>query len=103
MGGPMNTDTAVLAQQAANFDGIADHLNLVMGKVEGTGAELMAVWRGAASNAARTALEHFHVAADKQRLALTEIAESIGLSGTSYQATDDDQAAALAQTMMNHG
>lgn len=99
MSAPMNTDAAVLAQQAANFDSIAAQLNGVINEVQGTAGALQTTWRGAAGAAAQQALERFNAAAVVQQQALTEISNNINVSGTQYTSTDEDQTAAVLSAM----
>lgn len=95
----MNTDTAVLAKEAANFERISGELQGVMANVEGTGGALAAQMQGQAGTAAQAALLRFHEAAQRQVQELTDITQNIQTSGMQYATTDDDQAANLASAM----
>jgi WXG100 family type VII secretion target len=97
----MNTDTAVLAKEAANFDRIAAELNGVIQKVQGTAGSLQGAWQGQAGAAAQEALVRFNEAAAVQQQQLTEISNNIHTSGTQYTATDEDQTSALANTLLS--
>ena len=95
----MNTDVAVLAKEAANFERISGELQAVIGHVEATAGGLQIQMQGEAGSAAQAALLRFHEAADSQVRALTDISANIHSAGTQYAATDDDQAAALSTAM----
>jgi WXG100 family type VII secretion target len=95
----MNTDVAVLAKEAANFERISGELQAVIGQVESTGGALAAQMVGAAGTAAQNALIRFHEAAARQTQELNDISTNIQHSGVQYTATDDDQAGALTTTM----
>jgi WXG100 family type VII secretion target len=96
----MNTDAAVLAKEAANFERISGELQGVIAQVEATAGALSSQMVGQAGTAAQQALIRFHEAAAQQIQQLTDISANIHTSGTQYTATDDDQASAL-QTAMN--
>jgi len=95
----MNTDAAVLAKEAANFERISGELKGVIGQVESTGSALAAQMVGQAGTAAQAALARFHEAAAKQVQELNEISANIHTSGIQYTSTDDDQAATLSSAM----
>jgi WXG100 family type VII secretion target len=95
----MNTDVAVLAKEAANFERISGELQAVIGQVESTGGALAAQMVGAAGTAAQNALIRFHEAAARQTQELNDISGNIQMGGVQYTATDDDQAGALTTTM----
>jgi len=95
----MNTDAAVLAKEAANFERISGELKSVIAQVESTGGTLAAQMQGQAGTAAQQALIRFHEAADKQIQELNEISTNIHTSGTQYTSTDDDQASTLSSAM----
>ena len=61
----MNTDVAVLAKEAANFERISGELQAVIGQVESTGGALAAQMVGAAGPRP-DALRRFHEAAARQ-------------------------------------
>ncbi|AFP36548.1 10 kDa culture filtrate antigen LHP (CFP10) [Mycolicibacterium smegmatis MC2 155] len=95
----MNTDAAVLAKEAANFERISGELKGVIAQVESTGSALAAQMVGQAGTAAQAALARFHEAAAKQVQELNEISANIHTSGTQYTSTDEDQAGTLASSM----
>ncbi|HYZ68714.1 MAG TPA: WXG100 family type VII secretion target [Mycobacterium sp.] len=95
----MNTDAAVLAKEAANFERISGELQAVIGQVESTAGTLAAQMVGQAGTAAQAALMRFHEAAARQVQELNDISANIHTSGTQYTATDEDQASTLAGQM----
>lgn len=95
----MNTDAAVLAKEAANFERISGELKSVIAQVESTGGTLASQMVGQAGTAAQQALLRFHEAADKQIQELNEISTNIHTSSTQYTSTDEDQAGGLASAM----
>jgi WXG100 family type VII secretion target len=95
----MNTDAAVLAKEAANFERISGELQAVIGQVESTAGALAAQMVGQAGTAAQAALMRFHEAAARQIQELNDISANIHTSGTQYTATDEDQASTLAGSM----
>jgi WXG100 family type VII secretion target len=95
----MNTDAAVLAKEAANFERISGELQAVIGQVESTAGSLAAQMVGQAGTAAQAALMRFHEAAARQIQELNDISANIHTSGTQYTATDEDQASTLSSAM----
>lgn len=95
----MNTDTAVLAKEAANFERISGELQSVMAQVESTGATLASQLQGQAGTAAQAALQRFHEAATKQVQELNDISQNIHHSGLQYTSTDDEGASSLSSAM----
>lgn len=95
----MNTDAAVLAKEAANFERISGELQAVIGQVESTAGTLAAQMVGQAGTAAQAALMRFHEAAARQIQELNDISANIHTSGTQYTATDEDQASTLSSAM----
>ena len=95
----MNTDVAVLAKEAANFERIGGELQAVIGHVESTAGALQPNMVGEAGSAAQAALLRFHEAAVRQVNALNDISANIHSAGTQYASTDDDQAATLSTAM----
>jgi WXG100 family type VII secretion target len=95
----MNTDAAVLAKEAANFERISGELQAVIGQVESTAGALAAQMVGQAGTAAQAALMRFHEAAARQIQELNDISANIHTSGTQYTATDEDQASSFAGAM----
>lgn len=95
----MNTDVAVLASEASNFDTISGELKGVMSHVESVGGALAASMVGEAGTAAQAALTRFHEAAIQQQQELTDISNNIHTAGVQYSSADEDQASSLAGTM----
>ncbi|MGV0714557.1 WXG100 family type VII secretion target [Mycolicibacterium sp. XJ662] len=95
----MNTDVAVLAKEAANFERIGGELQAVIGHVESTAGALAPSMVGEAGSAAQAALMRFHEAAVRQVNTLNDISANIHTAGTQYAATDDDQAGTLSAAM----
>ncbi|UNB52765.1 WXG100 family type VII secretion target [Mycolicibacterium sp. YH-1] len=95
----MNTDAAVLAKEAANFERISGELKGVIAHVESTGGSVAAQWQGQAGMAAQNALVRFQEAAQQQIQQLNDISSNIHVAGTQYTSTDEDHSAALANTM----
>src|ERR1700712_5714078 len=95
----MNTDAAVLAKEASNFERISDELKQVIAAVDMTANTLKAQWTGQAGVAAQTAPPRFDAAAATQIQELNDISNNIHTSGTQYTSTDDDQASTLASSM----
>jgi WXG100 family type VII secretion target len=95
----MNTDAAVLAKEAANFERISGELKGVIGQVESTAGALAAQMVGSAGTAAQQALTRFHEAAQAQINQLNDISGNIHTAGSQYTATDEDQAGAFAAAM----
>ena len=95
----MNTDAAVLAKEAANFERISGELKGVISHVESTAGALAAQMVGQAGTAAQAALMRFQEAAARQVQELNDVSANIHTSGMQYTATDDDQASVLTSTM----
>jgi WXG100 family type VII secretion target len=95
----MNTDAAVLAKEAANFESISGELKSVMANVEGTGGALAGQMVGQAGTAAQAALLRFHEAAQRQEQELADITSNIQTAGMQYTTADDDQASNLTSAM----
>lgn len=95
----MNTDIAVLAKEASNFERISGELRAVKAQVESTAGSLVPQWRGLAGEAAQAALLRYHEAAEAQTRTLDEISSNIHASGMQYGSTDEDQQSALSQSM----
>ena len=73
----MNTDAAVLAKEAANFERISGELKGVIAHVESTAGALAAQWHGQAGTAAQAALVRFQEAAARQVQELNDISANI--------------------------
>lgn len=95
----MNTDVAVLAKEAGNFERISGELQGVRAHVESTAGSLVPIWEGAAGTAVQQAMLRYHEAAQAQIQALTDISSNIHQSGMQYGSTDEDQASTLASAM----
>ncbi|WP_026357159.1 WXG100 family type VII secretion target [Mycobacterium sp. 141] len=95
----MNTDVAVLAKEAGNFERISGELQSVIAQVESTGSALASQMVGQAGTAAQAALARFHEAAARQVQELNDISQNIHQSGVQYSSTDDDQASSLSSAM----
>lgn len=95
----MNTDAAVLAKEAANFERISGELKGVIAQVESTAGSLAGQWHGQAGTAAQAAMLRFHEAAARQVQELNDISSNIHQSGTQYTSADEDQHSALSSAM----
>jgi WXG100 family type VII secretion target len=95
----MNTDAAVLAKEAANFERISGELKGVISHVEATAGSLASQMVGQAGTAAQAALMRFHEAAARQVQELNDISANIHTSGMQYSTTDEDQAGTLSSAM----
>jgi len=95
----MNTDVAVLAAEASNFDRISGELKGVMSHVESVAGALQADMVGDAGTAAHAAFTRFQEAAHQQQQELIDISNNIHTAGVQYTAADEDQASSLAGTM----
>lgn len=95
----MNTDAAVLAKEAGNFERISGELKAVIASVEGTAGSLAGQWRGQAGQAAQAALLRFQEAANRQVQELNDISNNISNAGVQYTSTDEDQTSSLQSAM----
>lgn len=102
MGQPMHTDSAVLASEASNFESIANQLRAIMSQVDSTAGGLAVHMQGAAGTATQQAFVRYQEAALVQKNELDEISANIHTGGTQYASTDEDQGAALGQTINLH-
>jgi hypothetical protein len=80
MGQPLQTDSAVLASEASNFESISASLQGIMGQVDSTAGSMQMHLQG-----------------------MSEISANIHTGGTQYVSTDEDQGAALGQTIPDIG
>ena len=87
----MNTDAAVLAKEASNFERISGELKGIIAQVEGTAGSLAGQWQGEAGMAAQSALERFREAAARQVQELNDISGNIHTSGVNYTVTDQER------------
>jgi WXG100 family type VII secretion target len=99
----LQTDSAVLAKEAANFERIAGELKDIIARVERTANELDSHWQGAAAKAAQGAIDRFHQAASAQVQQLNEISTNIQTAGSQYAGVDNERAGALASAMSMGG
>jgi WXG100 family type VII secretion target len=99
----METDAAVLAKEASNFERISGELQAIMGAVDATASGFRASWDGDSHHAAQLAITRYQEAAQTQRTLLDEISTNIHGSGTDYTATDTDQASAVQAAMKHMG
>ena len=95
----MNTDAAVLAKEAGNFERISGELKSVIAQVEGTASALAGSWQGQAGQAAQAALIRFQEAANRQVQELNDISNNISTAGVQYSTTDEDQSSTLHSAM----
>jgi WXG100 family type VII secretion target len=95
----LNTDAAVLAKEAANFERISGELKGVIAHVESVAGALASQMVGQAGTAAQAALQRYHEAAARQIQELNDISANIHTSGVQYTATDEDQASVVASAM----
>lgn len=96
----MNTDVAVLAAEASNFDTISGELKGVITHVtETVGGQLAVDMVGDAGGAATAALDRFRQAGDAQIKELTDISNNIHTAGVQYASADEDHAGSVANAM----
>lgn len=95
----MNTDAAVLAKEASNFERISGELKGIRAQVESTAGALATQMQGQSGTAAQQALMRYQEAANQQEQALMDISSNIHTSGMQYTATDEDQAGTLSSAM----
>jgi ESAT-6 family protein len=99
MSQPLQTDAAVLASEASNFERISGELRSVMAQVESTAGSLAAHLVGQSGTAAQAALMRFNEAAAQQTKELNDISANIHTGGVHYTSTDEDQSSSLSQSM----
>lgn len=95
----MNTDAAVLAREAGNFERISGELKGVIAHVDATAGALQGALQGESGRAANAALLRFQEAANKQIQELNDISNNISTAGVHYTSTDEDQSSSLASAM----
>jgi WXG100 family type VII secretion target len=95
----MQTDAAVLAKEASNFERISGELKGVIAHVESTAGSLAGQWQGQAGQAAQAALVRFQEAANQQIQELNDISTNIHTAGVHYTSTDEDQSGSLSNAM----
>lgn len=95
----MKTDTAILMQEASNFERISADLKTQISQVESTAASLQSQWVGQAGSAAQAAVLRFQEAANKQKAELDEILTNIRQSSGQYLKSDEEQQHALSAQM----
>jgi len=93
----LQTDTGVLAKEAANFERIAGELKNAIARVEQTAADLDSHWQGAAAKAAQGAIIRFQQAAAAQVQQLNEISTNVQTASALYGTTDDERAGSLGR------
>ena len=103
MGQPLQTDSAVLASEASNFESISASLQGVMGQVDSTAGSMQMHLQGLSGTAAQAAFVRYQEAAQVQKAALDEISANIHTGGVQYVSTDEDQGSALGQTIPHIG
>lgn len=95
----MNTDAAVLAKEASNFERISGELKGVIAHVESVAGSLAGQWHGQAGTAAQAALVRFQEAANQQIQELNDISTNIHTAGAHYTSTDEEQQGSLSSAM----
>lgn len=95
----MNTDAAVLAKEAGNFERISGELKAVIAQVEGTASALSGSWHGQAGQAAQAAFVRFQEAANRQVQELNDISNNISTAGVQYSSADEDHSSSLQSAM----
>ncbi|MDR3663304.1 MAG: WXG100 family type VII secretion target [Mycobacterium sp.] len=96
----MNTDAAVLASEAANFDRIAGELTGVKTHVDAVAGQLAGhMSTPEAGMAAQAALTRFNEAMDQQLKELADISNNIQHAGVQYTTADSDSASSLSSQM----
>ncbi|HXB85874.1 WXG100 family type VII secretion target [Mycobacterium sp.] len=95
----MNTDAAVLAKEASNFERISGELKGVIAHVESVAGSLAGQWHGQAGVAAQQSLIRFQEAANQQIQELNDISTNIHTAGAHYTSTDEEQHGALSSAM----
>ena len=95
----MNTDAAVLAKEAANFERISGELKAVIAQVDGTASSLQGSWQGQAGQAANAALMRFQEAANRQVQELNDISNNISHAGVQYTSADEEHSSSLQSAM----
>lgn len=99
----METDAAVLAKEASNFDRISGELQGVMGQIDATAGALAPSWQGTAGRAAQDAFIRYQEAANRQRQELADISSNIHNSGIQYTSTDEAEASSVQQVAGSMG
>lgn len=95
----MQTDAAVLAKEASNFERISGELKGVIAHVESVAGSLAPQFRGQAGSAAQAALMRFQEAANQQIQELNDISTNIHTAGAHYTSTDEEQSSSLSHAM----
>jgi WXG100 family type VII secretion target len=95
----MNTDAAVLAKEASNFERISGERKGVIAHVESVAGSLAGQWHGQAGVAAQQSLIRFQEAANQQIQELNDISTNIHTAGAHYTSTDEEQHGALSSAM----
>jgi WXG100 family type VII secretion target len=95
----MQTDAAVLAKEASNFERISGELKGVIAHVESVAGSLAPQFQGQAGSAAQAALMRFQEAANQQIQELNDISTNIHTAGAHYTSTDEEQSSSLSHAM----
>ncbi|KHD78615.1 WXG100 family type VII secretion target [Actinoplanes utahensis] len=98
MSQPTEAQSAMMASTAARFDEVNGSLQSMLSTLMSELSMLSGAWKGMGARAFDEVKQQY--AADLKSLndALSETAEGIRTSGASYDATDSDAAARVAQT-----
>jgi len=96
MSQPMQTDSAVLQQQAEALSTISAEFQSTVRQTDSTAGELGTHMTGAAGSALQTALANFNNAALAQINLLTEIGDTVKQSGLKYSSVADQQASSIS-------
>ena len=96
MSQPMQTDSAVLQQQAEALSSIAAEFQGTVGQTDATAGELKTHMTGQAGTALQAALQRFDEAARKQIQLLNEIGETTKQSGLKYSSVAEQQASSIS-------
>jgi len=96
MSQPMQTDSAVLQQQADALSSISAEFQGTVGQTDATAGELKTHMTGQAGTALQSALQRFDEAARKQIQLLDEIGTTVSQSGAKYTSVAEQQASSIS-------
>ncbi len=96
MSQPMQTDSAILSQQAEALSSIAAEFQGTVGQTDSTAAELKTHMTGQAGTALQAALSRFDEAARKQIQLCNEIGDTVKQSGLKYSSVAEQQASSIS-------
>jgi WXG100 family type VII secretion target len=85
-------DAAVLAKAAGQFDSVAQSLDSMLKRLMSELSVLEVAWQGLGAQAFTQVKQNWQEQQEKIRQALTETADAIRNSGTTYSTTDDQAA-----------